>query len=250
MTQDELKAKIEKTKKAIANEPEGSEDRKMMEAFLKKLEAQLEPEKQPEPKQEPKAKPEKKKVVVKKKADTSTSLSDRKDKTENKKQETSSKDLEIEKGQKKESHKLDTAFDKDIKDAVLTLNKHRFVVREIKNKTTKKVVQVHHSPEYKNAKTIQKRVEAIFDSSVYDIAKTKKEKAEKKPIIEVVTKIKDLHTLWLNEVDLIINNENQKELETIANLMEGLIKQAKKNDGQDKWQTAGGLAEIAKKYNL
>lgn len=169
---------------------------------------------------------------------------------EYKEQKSSAKELEIEKGSKKESHKLDTSFDKDIKDAVLTLNKHRFVVREIKNKTTKKVEQVHHSPEYRNAKTIQARVEKIFDSSIYDIAKTKKEKTEKKDIIEVVNEIKDLHTIWLNEVDMIINQEVKADLEAIKKLMLGLIKEAKKNDPDDKWLKYGGLSEIAKKYNL
>jgi hypothetical protein len=183
--------------------------------------------------------PLKNKVVVKKKAES-----------KDEPKVASPKDLSIEKGSKKESHKLDTSFDKDIKDAVLTLNKHRFVVREIKNKTTKKVEQVHHSPEYRNAKTIQARVEKIFDSSIYDIAKTKKEKTEKKEIIEVVHEIKDLHTLWLNEVDMIINNEVKADLEAIKKLMLGLIKEAKKNDPDDKWLKYGGLSEIAKKYNL
>ena len=244
MTTKELKEKIKKLESSIEriNDPK-DKDSIELKAVLDRLKIKLELEEkaeQKEKKPEPKATTEKKKVTIKKKPEA-------------KKEEPSPKDtkeLEIEKGSKKESHKLDTAFDKDIKDAVLTLNKHRFVVREIKNKTTKKTEQVHHSPEYKNAKTIQKRVEAIFDSSVYDIAKNKKERAEKKEIIEVVNEIKDLHTLWLNEVDMIINHQVKADLEAIKKLMLGLIKEAKKNDPDDKWLKYGGLGEIAKKFDL
>jgi hypothetical protein len=160
------------------------------------------------------------------------------------------KDISIEKDDKKETHTIDTAFDKDIKGAILTLNKHRFKVVEQKDKKTGKVEQVQHSPEYRNAKTIIKRVEAIFDSSVYDIAKTKKEKTEKKEIIEVINEIKDLTTLWINELDMIINDEDKDGLETIKKLLLGLVKEARKNDGDEKYRKAGGLDTLAKKYNL
>jgi hypothetical protein len=49
---------------------------------------------------------------------------------------------------------------------------------------------------------------------------------------------------------MIINNEVKADLEAIKKLMLGLIKEAKKNDPDDKWLKYGGLSEIAKKYNL
>jgi hypothetical protein len=246
MTNAEIKAKIAGLEKALAASTDEGR-KKAYQAGIDKLKAQepeIEATTQPKKMAKSAQKMARKKLVVKKK--TETKKPDGKDEPKG----AYPKDLEIEKGEKKEYHKIDTSFDKDIKDAVLTLNKHRFVVREIKNKTTKKVEQVHHSPEYRNAKTIQARVEKIFDSSIYDIAKTKKEKTEKKEIIEVVHEIKDLHTLWLNEVDMIINNEVKADLEAIKKLMLGLIKEAKKNDPDDKWLKYGGLSEIAKKYNL
>lgn len=160
------------------------------------------------------------------------------------------KDLRIEKGVKKEVHKIATAFDKDIANAVLTLNKERYSIREIKDRKTRKVEKVKHSPEFKNVRTIKKRVDEIFNSSIFDIARTKKEKIEKKPLIDEINEIKDLTTLWLNEVDLLINNENKSDLVAIKKLMLGLIKEARKNDPDDKYKLSAGLKKIADKYEL
>jgi hypothetical protein len=160
------------------------------------------------------------------------------------------KKLVIVKDKKQEEHTIETAFGKDIKDAILVLNKERFKIREIKDRKTGKTEQVKHTIEYKNAKTIQNRVNSIFDSAVYDIARTPKDKKEKKDIIEIVNDIRDLHSLWLNEIDIIIANEEQKDLEHIRKLMLSLMKEARKNDVDNKWRNAGGLEEMAKKFKL
>ena len=267
MTQDELKIKIAKTKKVIS-ESEG-EDKAMMETFLKKLESQLTETKdepkatskkakvktkaktkrskpQPKPKKEVKVKIEPKKVKIKAKIKPEPAVS----KDEPKGASPVKKKLVIKKDKKEETHEIQTAFGKDLKDAILVLNKERFKIREIKDKKTGKTEQVKHSIEYKNAKTIQNRVNSIFDSAVYDIARTPKVKKEKKEIIEVVNDIRDLHSLWLNEIDIIIANEEQKDLEKIRTLMLNLMKEARKNDVDNKWRNAGGLSEMAKKFNL
>lgn len=158
------------------------------------------------------------------------------------------KAITIIKGKKIETHK--TAFDKDIKDAILVLNKERYVIREKVDRKTRKVEKVKHSAEYRNARTIEKKVDSIFNSSIYDIAKTRKEKIEKKPLIDEINQVKELTTLWLNEVDMIINQEAKSDLVAIKKLLIGLIKEAQKNDPSDKYKLAGGLDKIAKKYNL
>jgi hypothetical protein len=160
------------------------------------------------------------------------------------------KTLFIKKDKKEEKHTIETSFGKDINNAILVLNKERFRIKEIKNKETGKTEPVKHSVEYKNAKTIQSRVNSIFDAAVYDIAKTRDAKKEKKDIIEIVNDIRDLHSLWLNEIDIIIANEDSKDLEKIRELMLGLMKEARKNDVDNKWRNAGGLEELALKFKL
>jgi hypothetical protein len=65
-----------------------------------------------------------------------------------------------------------------------------------------------------------------------------------------VEEIRDLHCLWINELDIMIANEETKDLQTIKKLMLDLIKEARKNDEDNKWRKAGGLSEIAKKFDL
>jgi hypothetical protein len=201
---------------------------------------------QPKPKKEVKVKIEPKKVKIKAKIKPEPAVS----KDEPKGASPVKKKLVIKKDKKEETHEIQTAFGKDMKDAILVLNKERFKIREIKDRKTGKTEQVKHTIEYKNAKTIQNRVNSIFDSAVYDIARTPKDKKEKKDIIEIVNDIRDLHSLWLNEIDIIIANEEQKDLEHIRKLMLSLMKEARKNDVDNKWRNAGGLEEMAKKFSL
>jgi len=154
--------------------------------------------------------------------------------------------LTISKGEKAESHK--TSFTKDIEGAIVVLNKERYRIKEIKDR--KKSSRVGRSDSYNNAKTIEKRVDAIFNSSIYDIAKTKKEKQEKKPFIDEINSVKELTTLWLNEIDAIINKGTKSDMEAIKNLMLALIKESQKNDPSDKYKSSGNLQKIIEKHNL
>jgi hypothetical protein len=158
------------------------------------------------------------------------------------------KTLIIKKKDKEEKHIIDTAFGNDIKDAVLSLNKARFVVKEQKNRKTGQVETVHHSQEYRNAKSIQNKVDRIFNSSIADIAE--KDKTKKKKIEELAKELRDIHALWLNEIDIIISNGETDDMENIKKLLIGLLKEARKNDEDNKWRNAAGLDALAKKYGI
>jgi hypothetical protein len=251
MTQAEIKEKIKKLENAIERIGDGEDKdsielQKAVDRLKKKLEMEV---KKPAKKVSSGAKQEKK--PVQKKPATSTKKPAKKlilkKAIETQKQP---KDITIKKGEKKETHTINTAFAEDIHGAILVLNKERYVIREKKDRKTGKMEQVKHSPEYKNAKTIEKRVNTIFNSSIYDIAKTAKEKKEKKDVIDEAEAIRDLTTLWLNEVDILINNEDVADLAKIKKLMLGLIKEARKNDPKDKYKLQGGLSKIAEKYGL
>jgi len=160
------------------------------------------------------------------------------------------KELTIKKGVKKETHKIVTGFEKDIKDAIMVLNKERYIIREKIDRKTKKTEKVKHSPAYINALIIEKRVNEIFNSSIYDIAKTKKEKKAKKALIVEINEIKELTTLWLNELDIMINQEAKNDLVSIKKLLKGLIKESRKNDPSDKYKLSGRLNKIASKHGF
>jgi hypothetical protein len=241
MTKTEIKEKLGKLKKSLENKIISDEQK---ESFIKPKIKELE-EKLKQLEEKPEKKP-KKKVVVTKKPKKETLVK----KAVEKQVKPKEKKITITKKEKKETHLIATAFDKDLKDAVLTLNKARYILKEKKDPATKKTVQVKHSPEFKNSRTIIRRVEEIFDSSIHDIARTRKQKKEKKEIIDEVNEIKDLTAIWLNEVDIIINGEDKKDIEIIKKMMLALLKEAKKNDPKDKYQLDPRLKKLAEKYKL
>ena len=269
MTAQELKDKIADLEKRRNNPAISKEQKKNLIdpviAKLKKQLAELEATERSQSPKTPKKKLVKKEVEKTKDKSTKTKVEEKKPETKatsNKKPEKkplvkkaietqpAPKEIKIEKDDKKESHVISTAFGKDIKDAILVLNKERYVIREKKNKETGKTEQVKHSIEYRNAKTIKDRVDKIFNSSLYDIAKTPHERKAKKEIIDEVIEIRDLTTLWLNELDIIINNEDKAAIEKLKNLMLGLLKEARKNDPDDKYKSIGGLGKLADKFGL
>jgi hypothetical protein len=156
------------------------------------------------------------------------------------------KTLIIKKKEKEEKHVIDTAFGKDIEGAILSLNKARFIVREKKNRKTGETETVKHSQEYRNARSIQNKVDRIFNSAIADIAE--KDKAKKRKIEELAKELRDIHVLWINEIDIIISNGEIEDMENLKKMLIGLLKEARKNDEDNKWRNAAGLETLAKKY--
>jgi hypothetical protein len=156
------------------------------------------------------------------------------------------KTLIIKKKQKEEKHVIDTAFGKDIEGAILSLNKERFIIREQKNRKTGEVETVKHSQEYRNSHAIQNKVDRMFNSSIADIAE--KDKTKKKEIENLAKELRDIHVLWLNEIDIIISNGEIDDMKNIKKMLIGLLKEARKNDEDNKWRNAAGLEALAKKY--
>lgn len=241
--------------KAAISATDDPEEKKMLEDGLKDLEKQLKELEEKEKNTLPKKK------LVKEVKKPSEKVDPEKPKKESKKpavkkkmlkkalKQPAPKKITIEKNEKKEAHTITTAFDKDIKDAILVLNKERYVIREQRDKKTGKVEKVKHSPEYRNAKLIETHVNTIFKSSIHDIAKTPQDRRDKKEIIAEIEAIRDLSTVFLSEVDLIINNENIEELQSIKKLMLRLVKESGKND-KDKYKFSGRLNNIMEKYKI
>jgi hypothetical protein len=186
MTQAEIKNDIAELKATIAV-TEDKAELEMLNEGLKELEAQLEDSKD-EPTTASKMKVKKTKAKNHKKVKKAKPIAKPQPKTKLKilkkalktqvpqkeigRDEPSGaspvkKKLVIVKDKKQEEHIIETAFGKDIKDAVLVLNKERFKIREIKDRKTGKTEQVKHTIEYKNAKTIQRHVNSVFDSAIY-----------------------------------------------------------------------------------
>jgi hypothetical protein len=254
MTNQEIKQKIETIEKSIASlKKMGNQEANIerLEEGITKYKSMLEAETSLENKQ--KKEVHKKQIKIKAKPKQpekkpKTMLEKALEQPETFEEPKSKRQIIIKKDKKQETH--DTSFGKDIKDAILVLNKERYKIKEIRDYKTGKVQPVKHSIEYKNAKTIQRQVNKIFDAAVYDIARTTKQREVKKDVIETVNNIRDLHCLWINELDILIANEEKKDLEKIEKMFIGLIKEARKNDEDNKWRNAAGLAEIAKKFGI
>ena len=196
----------------------------------------------------------KKRVVskVKKKQEEkrkeATEAKKKKEAEDRRKNETLKKKEELE--EKKKLISGTESFDKAVKMAIVTLNKKRYVLKEVKNNETKKIEKVHHTPEYRNSKIIKSRVEKIFNSSIYDITNSRKKKEENKEIVKKAEQLKDLFIILLNEIDAIINSTEKSDIDNIIGLIKELVKQGVKNDPKDKYKNIKWMQDLLDKYKI
>jgi len=243
MTKEELKKEIADIEAGMndLNAEEKEMVRKSLANAKKQLADMEGTEKPAEAKKEEKTETPKKEEPVKKEP------------KEEKKEEPAKaeKDAEPKKDEKKEIIPSDTLTPSElqrVKEVYAVLKKANYVIVKRKGQPDKRMTRVKdHSQSYKHAKRIIENVPVIFRPATVEISKSDK-KEKNKGLISEVERMKDFLTIFMNDLDLIILTESEKNVKTINNWLIDLIKKSHENDFSFKYDGRAKIKEIAKKH--